>query len=196
MYKIFVDEKPIILTTIIEKETHFKNYLLVDANISKIIKKIKSDKYTEIRLIHNKENELLPLFLKLLPNVIAGGGKVYNTTNDILFIYRNDKWDLPKGKADFGESIETTAIREVEEETGVNNLKITAPLPTTYHIFNRNNTYKLKITYWFKMTTTFSGKLLPQHEEDITEVAWLNPNQVENALKNSYENIKLLFEKE
>jgi hypothetical protein len=85
-------------------------------------------------------------------------------------------------------------MREVEEETGVGKLKVTKKLQKTYHIFKRNGKYKLKITHWFEMTSTFNGELIGQAEEGIEKVAWLNPDQIKEALKNSYENIKLLFE--
>lgn len=192
MYRIFVGDKPIILTTVVEKETGFKNYLLNTVNIKKVIRKLNNSSLKEVRLIHKKEDKLLKKFLKKLPNVVAGGGKVYNDKGDILFIYRNDKWDLPKGKIERKETIEDTAIREVEEETGVKNLKIVKPLDTTYHIFKRNGRYKIKITYWFEMTTNFNGNLYAQENEGITKVAWLNKEQICEALENSYANIKLL----
>ncbi|MGA1227143.1 MAG: NUDIX hydrolase [Tamlana sp.] len=192
MYRIFVGDKPIILTTVVEKETGFKNYLLNTVNIKKVIRKLNNSSLKEVRLIHKKEDKLLKKFLKKLPNVVAGGGKVYNDKGDILFIYRNDKWDLPKGKIERKETIEDTAIREVEEETGVKNLKIVKPLDTTYHIFKRNGRYKIKITYWFEMKTNFNGNLYAQENEGITKVAWLNKEQICAALENSYANIKLL----
>ncbi len=193
MYKVFVGDKPIILTTKIEQETYFKNYLLDTVNIGKVIKELNKTPLEEVRLIHKNKDKLLKKFLKTLPNVVAGGGKVYNENNDILFIYRNDKWDLPKGKVEGNETIEKTAIREVSEETGVSGLEITKPLDTTYHIFKRNGKYKIKITYWFEMKTSFNGNLYGQEEEGITEVKWLNKNQTEKALINSYANIKSLI---
>ena len=104
--------------------------------------------------------------------------------------------DLPKGGTEKEEEIEDTATREVEEETGVGNLKIIKKLQKTYHIFKRNGKYRLKITSWFEMTTDFEGIPIGQAEEGIEKVAWLSPNEVKEALKNSYENIKLLFEEE
>lgn len=193
MYKVFVNDKPMVLTTFKEKETYFKNYKLSRVNLSKVIKKLNNTSLKEARLIHKNENKLLKKFLKKLPNVIAGGGKVYNEHGEILFIYRNDKWDLPKGKVEGKESIEATAIREVEEETGVTGLEIVKPLETTYHIFKRNGRYKIKITYWFEMKTAFSGKLYPQENEGITKVKWLNKEKTKKALKNSYANIKSLI---
>lgn len=193
MYKVFVNDKPIVLTTIEEPETYFKNFNLKLVKLNKVIRELMTTDLQEARFIHKNEDKLLKKFLKKLPNVIAGGGKVYNDKGDVLFIYRNDKWDLPKGKIEGVESIEETAIREVMEETGVAGLEITKPLETTYHIFKRNGRYKLKITYWFEMKTSFSGHLYAQEFEGITKVAWLNPEQIKEALKNSYANIKLLI---
>jgi ADP-ribose pyrophosphatase YjhB (NUDIX family) len=177
MYRVFVNDKPIILTTTVSKEAHFKNYLLKRVNIGKVIKDLNKTNLQEVRLI---------------PNVIAGGGKVLNKNGDILFIYRNDKWDLPKGKIEGKESIEETSLREVEEETGVKDLKITKPLETTYHIFKRNGKHKIKITYWFEMMSNYDGKLEPQADEGITKVEWLNPDKTIEAMENSYANIKIL----
>ncbi len=192
MHTIYVGDKPIILTTKIEKETDFKSFLLKTVNIGKVIKLLNKTDIKAVHLIHKNEEKLLKRFLKLLPNVVAGGGKVYNNNNETLFIYRNDKWDLPKGKAEKKETIEETAIREVEEETGVKNLKISKPLPTTYHIFKRNGKHKIKVTYWFEMTTDFDGKLLPEENEGITKVEWLNEKASQEALDNSYANIRVL----
>lgn len=192
MYTIYVGDKPIILITKIEKETNFKSFLLKTVAIGKVIKMLNKTELQAVHLIHHNPNKLLKYFLKLLPNVVAGGGKVYNVKDEILFIYRNDKWDLPKGKAEQNESIEETAMREVEEETGVTGLKITKKLPTTYHIFKRNGKHKIKITYWFEMITSFDGELFPQEKEGITKVEWLNARASLNALENSYANIRIL----
>lgn len=192
MCKVFVGDKPIVLTTVVEKETNFKNYLLNTVNVVKVIRKLNTSVLSEARLIHKNEDKLIKKFLKKLPNVIAGGGKVYNDNGEVLFIYRNDKWDLPKGKTEGKETIEETALREVSEETGVAGLQITKPLETTYHIFKRNGRYKIKITHWFEMKTSFAGNLYAQQEEGITKVEWLNNTQINKVLKNSYANIKLL----
>ena len=119
---------------------------------------------------------------------------VKNAKGEILFIFRNGKWDLPKGGMEKNETIEETSIREVEEETGVKNLVITEKLQKTYHIFKRNDRYKLKITQWFEMQSTFEGVLEGQAEEGIEKVEWVKPKDVSKLLENSYENIKLLFE--
>jgi 8-oxo-dGTP pyrophosphatase MutT (NUDIX family) len=192
MYTIYVGDKPIILTTKVEEETDFKSFLLKSVNIGMVIKTLNSTDLRAVHLVGKKSEKLLKQFLKLLPNVVAGGGKVYNAKNEILFIYRNDKWDLPKGKTEGNDSIEETALREVQEETGVAGLKITKPLPTTYHIFKRNGKHKIKVTYWYEMHTDFEGKLYPQENEGITKVEWLDEKATQKALENSYANIRVL----
>ncbi|MGV6831203.1 MAG: NUDIX hydrolase [bacterium] len=192
MYKIFVGDKPIILTSKVEPETHFKNYLIDTVPIHKVIRELKKDHISEVRFIGKNEDKLLKKFLKKLPVVTAGGGKVYNQDGKVLFIYRNDKWDLPKGRIEKGEAIEEGAKREVTEETGVKDLKIQKPLEKTYHIFKRNNRYRIKVTHWYKMTSAYDGELIPQTKEGITKVKWLNEKKITKALKNSYANIKSL----
>ena len=192
MIKVFVGDKPIVLTTKDESGEDFKSYPLKGVSLRSVIKELNKTNLKEIRLFHRNEDKLLKKFLKLLPNVIAGGGKVYNDKGEILFIYRNDKWDLPKGKAGRREPIDQAAVREVEEETGVKNLKITKPLEMTYHIFKRNGRYKIKITYWFEMHTSYDGELIPQENEGITKVQWLKPAAAAEVLENSYANIRAL----
>lgn len=90
--------------------------------------------------------------------------------------------------------MEETAMREVEEETGVNGLSIVKKLCKTYHVFKRNGRYKLKVTTWYEMNSTFNGKTEGQAEEGIEKVEWIKPKKVSKLLENSYENIKLLFD--
>ena len=144
-----------------------------------------------MRLIANDKKKALKKFLKLLPNIKAGGGKVINSKGEILFIFRNNKWDLPKGKAENNENIADTAIREVKEETGIKDLTITKPLQITYHIFKKNDSYKLKITYWFEMKSLLENKLVPQLEEGITRAEWINPSEIEKIKKKCYANISI-----
>lgn len=194
MYKVFVNDKPLFLTNEVAKETDFQLFLLESIDIEQLIVKMFNNKIKKAYLYYPDEKEILKKVKEKIPVVKAGGGLVYNKDGEVLFIYRNGKWDLPKGGKEKGEDIEWTAVREVAEETGVDKLKIRKKLQKTYHVFKRNGRYKLKVTHWFEMTSNFSGELIPQANEGIEKVAWLNPEQVKEALKNSYENIKLLFE--
>lgn len=193
MYKVFVNDCPIILTE--------------NNNLSTKLTKVKFDDIDIYNWVINNVNELncgiclicndLDFDWKRFKSYFkiqkAAGGKVLNLNNEVLFIHRFDKWDLPKGKLDKGESIQECAIREVEEECGVNNLIIQNELETTFHIFKRNDKFILKITYWFLMQTNYLGNLTPQQEEGIDQVVFKNSVETSKALQNTYENIKLLF---
>ncbi|WP_396146230.1 NUDIX hydrolase [Flavobacterium sp.] len=194
MYKVFINDKPLFLTNEVAKETDFQLFLLESVDIEQLIIKMFNNKINKAYLYHPDEKEILNKVKEKIPVKKAGGGLVYNKKGEVLFIFRNGKWDLPKGGCDKGEEIEDCSIREVEEETGVNDLKITKKLQKTYHVFKRNGVYRLKITHWFEMTTTFEGMPVPEVNEGIEKVAWLNQEQIKEALTNSYENIKLLFE--
>ena len=194
MYKVFVNDKPFFLTNQIQKETDFQLFLLESVDIEQIIIKMFQNKLQKVFLYHPDEKEMLRVLKSKLPVQKAGGGLVYNQKREVLFIFRNGKWDLPKGGVEKGEEIEQTAIREVEEETGVGGLRILKKLPKTYHVFKRNGIYKLKITQWFLMETDFEGTTSGQIEEGIEKAEWLCESKMAEALLNSYENIKLLFE--
>jgi 8-oxo-dGTP pyrophosphatase MutT (NUDIX family) len=194
MYKVFVNDKPLFLTNLIFKETDFQLFLLESVDFKQLIVKYFQNKIQKAYLYHPDEKEIMKVLKTKIPVNKAGGGLVYNKNGEVLFIFRNGKWDLPKGGTDKGEEIEDTAMREVEEETGVNGLSISKKLQKTYHIFKRNGVYKLKITHWFEMQSTYEGIPVGQAEEGIEKVEWKNPEQIKEALKNSYENIKLLFE--
>jgi 8-oxo-dGTP pyrophosphatase MutT (NUDIX family) len=196
MYKVFVNDKPLFLTNEIAKETDFQMFLLESIDIKKVIIKMFNNKIKKCYLYYPDEEVILKKLKEKIPVQKAGGGFVYNKKGEVLFILRNGKWDLPKGGKEKGEKMSFTALREVEEETGVNQLVVTKKLQKTYHVFKRNGVFKLKITQWYEMTTDFEGIPVGQAEEGIEKVAWLNSEQVQEALKNSYENIKLLFEEE
>ena len=123
----------------------------------------------------------------------AAGGLVYNNKNQLLMIFRNGKWDLPKGKLEVGENIEQCAIREVGEECGISELLITQQLQETYHTYEIKGQKILKRTYWFKMLSTYKGNLVPQNEEGITEVVWVDEEDIAEKLENSFGNIVELF---
>jgi ADP-ribose pyrophosphatase YjhB (NUDIX family) len=193
MYKVFVNDCPIILTDNNNISTKYQKINFDGVSIPEIVQSIFNNNLEGICLVCNNLNNCWKQFKSYFKIQKAAGGKVLNVNNEVLFIYRFQKWDLPKGKINKGEKKQECAIREVEEECGIENLKIEKKLETTYHIFERKNKTILKVTYWYLMKTDFEGQLIPQTEEDIEKVVFKNTDETEIALKNTYENIKLLF---
>jgi 8-oxo-dGTP pyrophosphatase MutT (NUDIX family) len=193
MYKVFVNDYPIILTDNQNISTIYSKKYFDEEEIINIVESLFNDTLTGICLLCENLEEAWIVFKSKFKIQKAAGGKVVNSKNEVLFIYRFNKWDLPKGKLEKRESIKECAIREVEEECGISNLIISKVLPTTYHIFKRKKRAILKITYWFLMESDYKGKLKPQIEEGITEVIFKNKEETKLALTNTYENIKLLF---
>ena len=193
MYKVFINDKPLFLTSILEKERDFQYFLLDTIDLQKLIGQYFAGQLTNARLYHPDSTLLMKLFKDKITINKAGGGLVENDKGEVLFIFRNGKWDLPKGGIEKHETIKETAIREVEEETGCTSLIIEQPLEETYHVFKRNGEFRLKVTQWFLMKSTYTGDLNGQLEEGIEKVIWVNKADIPELLENSYKNIELLF---
>ena len=125
--------------------------------------------------------------------VNAGGGLVSNRRGDYLLISRNGMWDLPKGHQDPGEDIKVTALREVREETGINDLVLRDLICMTDHCYRRNGIWHLKHTWWYDMLYTDPTDLTPQTEEDITKAAWVAKSSLPAFLTNTYPSIQEVF---
>lgn len=124
----------------------------------------------------------------------AAGGIVENGNGEILMIFRRDKWDFPKGKVEDGETWEEAALREVEEETGVQQLAITEALPDTQHTYELHGTPILKYTHWYRMHAP-KQELVPQTEEDIAQALWIHKEFVGALLTaNSFPTLISLWE--
>ena len=191
MYKVFVNQDVIILTSVVPFGKKINLYNLKKKSIDDIISLVK--KHHKIYLFHKNSEKLISTFKKKIKVVKAGGGIVKNRNDETLFIYRRNKWDLPKGKMDKGETIDQTALREVKEETGVKNLSIIGFKMNTYHIFKKEKNFRLKVTSWYNMLSNYEGKFIPESKEGISKVVWKNNKKIKK-IKNTFPNIKLLLE--
>ena len=195
MYKVFYNQKPIFLTTATDEiSDEFPLFFAKYTTVISLMKALKSKKVSGIYLYHPIRKKLDKHFLKLFPMVEAAGGMVEHKDGRFLFIYRNDKWDLPKGKIEKKEIVLNAAMREVSEETAVADLIVIKSLPTTYHIYNANGKYKLKLTHWFLMKTKYDLPLIPQIEENIQKAEWKTKEEIPDLLENAYENIKIVVD--
>lgn len=194
MITIFTPSKNIYFVT--DKTYTNKGTGIYDAQITttdelqkKYHEAINKSDVCEIYFINPNLDKLLTDFSSMFKVIEAAGGLVKNNEGKWLFIYRNDKWDLPKGKIEKGESTKTAAVREVEEECGIGGLSIVKELPSTFHTYVLNDKNILKRTYWFNMNCSDTSELVPQTEEGITDVRWLGKNDLEMVVNNTYPSI-------
>ena len=127
---------------------------------------------------------------KLYKPIDAAGGVVQNEDGHILMIYRRGKWDLPKGKCDDEEDLSACALREVTEETGLQELQLGDKICDTWHIYSQYNQNLLKRTAWYHMTGNGQETLTPQAEENIQEARWIDPSAISPMLRKTYDAIK------
>jgi len=188
MYKVFINNKCIFLEenqNIFNKRDGKVHQFSSEEDLMTTLDEFEKDKKFENLYLIGMPEKILSSFEK----IEAAGGLVKKNNDQILFIFRYGKWDLPKGKMEKGESISETAIREVTEETGVSGLEIIKELSPTYHTYKLNGKRVLKITSWFEMSFKDDSQILPQKIEDITVVKWLNIKDIPWAMRNSYSSI-------
>lgn len=171
------------------KEVIFADELSAQA-INNMIGQLKKDKIKEGIMAHPNFERLKKAFFKHFTIITACGGIVQNKEKELLFIYRRNKWDLPKGKLEKGESPEECAMREIEEETGIGQLTLKEKTGTTYHIYEEDGKQILKENHWFYFTTKSHQQPVPQTEEEITEAKWFPTRDIKVPMDNTYPAIR------
>ncbi|MGB1032127.1 MAG: NUDIX hydrolase [Flavobacteriales bacterium] len=200
MYKVFISDRPLIFhDSAFNFSTCGFNELAMAWTSIEDIEDIydmlcEGSNVLAIHLICENPNEAFEAFKNQHKLVEAAGGLVKSSNNRYLLIERLGYWDLPKGKVDEGETIAQAAIREVEEECGVNNLTIIDDLPTTYHTYEHKGKRVFKPTYWFSMSLASEPQLVAQSEEGITQAIWLNKTEANKLQSGMYASIWNLFD--
>jgi len=196
LLNVFFDTKKIILANEeLDLPNISKTYMLADIKkMNSLLVEFENNPELNSILIYDKDFEkLLDKFQKEFRTIKAGGGFVFNQNDELLVIFRRGKWDLPKGKSEKRETMQQTALREVEEETGINNLEITRSLPCTCHYFLDKGKRKLKISYWYEMLHHGDLTPTPQTEEEIMEARWIMKSEIPMVLNNTFESLKDLL---
>lgn len=202
MYKVFLNDREIVITSPGNRGA-FQNFETIEnmnsvAGVKKWFAKFATTTENNVLIVSANPDEFMnTVFIPAFIKIDAAGG-VVKRDEKLLFIFRNGKWDLPKGKSDAGETAEQTAVREVEEECGISGHKIVKKLPSTWHIYQ--STWKgsegewiLKQTHWFEMEYPGTNPGTPETKENITEVRWFSNKELNIVLANTYGNIREIF---
>jgi len=192
MYKVFIENTPL---HIIEKKDLIPNDVLVifEENLSLIKDQL-------FHLLESLDNEL-PIYLVTSSiektfstlfqdfDFVEAAGGIVKRKDTYLFIKRNGFWDIPKGKLDEGEIPENAAIREIEEECGINGPQLKEPICLTYHTYLFKGKPTIKKTYWYSLDYFGDKKLKGQKEEGISQVKWFKLDEIEKIRKNTFASI-------
>ena len=198
MHKIYLEKRCIVICSPEEPALSDPNsvelHLGETPDIASIVDMFETSAYLSRVYIPTADIEgTYKRFCAQFKEVNAAGGLVSNRRGDVLLIRRNDLWDLPKGHQEAGEDISVTALREVQEETGVLNLELRELICVTDHCYRRNDIWHLKHTWWYDMLYADPVDLTPQREEDITKAAWVARSGLSPYLKNTYPSIAEVF---
>ena len=113
-------------------------------------------------------------------SVISSGGVVLNPDGHVLILRRKQEgtWVLPKGKMEPGETLIQTALREVEEETGLKDLKIIRQIGLVRYVFlwrPDDKNYKKTVHYFLMRINGTEQEMVL--EPDFSKYAWEVPSE-------------------
>lgn len=194
MYNIYFDNRKIAICSPEEEYKESLNSITYfsanNENLENLPHILENSNFISEIIIKSKVKEsTYKNFCSIYKEINAAGGVVENNNGEILMIFRNGKWDLPKGKQENDEDISITAIREVEEECGIKPQHNGSRICITDHTYELNGEKIIKHTHWYKMSS-LNSETVPQIEENITEVKWIRKERIHDYLINTYPSIK------
>lgn len=194
-YRIYINDNTLFIADLMPKQVKKIQQLdKQDFDFPLFYKNLEKVSGKDYILIDSDPKQLFQKIKKSCELIKAAGGLVKNAKGNYLFIFRNKKWDLPKGKVEKEEGMKEAALREVEEECGVKIFTNDEKLCKTYHVYTLGSKLVLKKTNWYSMTVKGEPKLIPQKEEGITKASWLSKLELNQVLKNTYPSIVQVLE--
>jgi len=200
MHTVFINDHPLRFINAFDKnEIELAKghpvYSENDLDIADLIVLLeKRDDPAEVFYLSENSDASWKIFISQCTLIEAAGGLVKNDNDEYLIIFRMKKWDLPKGKIDYDESPEQAAVREVEEECGINQLTIERTLQLTFHTYKQKGKRMLKKNHWYLMHSTSTDIPVPQEEEGIEEALWLDEGAIrKKVMGNTYGSIAELL---
>ncbi len=194
MHRIYFEKRVIEICSIKDRSTLDPNAIIFyPKNYSDLSEVIgifeKNNNIQKICITSDDPENTYKQFCSNFEQINAGGGLVSNKRGDYLFIFRNNFWDLPKGKQEPGEDIRSSALREVEEECGIEDVDIRELLCITDHTYRLGEKFILKHTYWYNMNYSVDIDPTPQTEEDISKAVWICKSSISKYIQQIYPSI-------
>ena len=201
MYKIFQENKALVFPKIDGNTLNFdatpQESDRYDADLlCNFLPEWINDRDPGDTFIHEISENAVALALNETFRMAPAAGGIVMKDDKFVSIVRKGIPDLPKGHIEKGETPEAAALREVEEETGIGNLKIVKALPITWHCYVEHEEWTLKPTYWYLMSTSENIHPKPQTEEGITEIKLTGNEAIEDFLRNTYRSTSEILGKE
>ena len=201
MYKIFQENKALVFPKIDGNTLNFdatpQESDRYDADLlCNFLPEWINDRDPGDTFIHEISENAVALALNETFRMAPAAGGIIMKDGKFVSIVRKGIPDLPKGHIEKGETPEAAALREVEEETGIGNLKIVKALPITWHCYVEHEEWTLKPTYWYLMSASEGIQPKPQTEEGITEIKLIGNEEIEAFLKGTFRSISEILGKE
>ena len=195
--KIYFKDKPLFLCDAIDATmqtyVHHDDAVFIDElnshSVKAMIHEMEQPSIHAGVFYHPHLDELKEAFFKKFNIVMAAGGLVRNEKNELLLIFRRGKWDLPKGKCEKNEKFDACALREVKEETGLKNVKLKDQFATSWHTYHEGTHFNLKESRWWLMEAGGEQELIPQTEEDILEIRWVLPKDLQKYRSETFPSV-------
>jgi 8-oxo-dGTP pyrophosphatase MutT (NUDIX family) len=195
-YTIYINNNCLFIANAMPEDAEAYHELHLESlDFKAFYKEVKKEGSDQFIIINENPKAVLKQIKTSCQLIKAAGGLVKNDRSEYLFIFRNKRWDLPKGKVEKGEKMREAALREVEEECGVKILQNKEKLCRTYHFYELGGKIVLKKTNWYNMTVKGVPNLIPQKEEGITKAEWLSKDQLSPVLSNTYPLIRDVLQK-
>lgn len=198
MHKVFINNKPLIFAYVYKENIPANGLSILsesEFSMDEILKRYDDERNSGVIYLSASPDRAWTSFTARYVLSEAAGGVVRNENDEVLIIYRRKFWDLPKGKLDYNETPESAAVREVKEECGLKSVQLESLLLKTFHTYTEKNKNILKKTHWYKMFAEGNQKLIPQTEEDIDKIKWMNKTEIyEKVFSKTYLSVKEVLE--
>lgn len=190
-FNIYIDQKLLFVAENLPENQHnFHELKGEKPDLKLLYKLIEKSENQNFWLPSKNPKATFKKLIKSVRLIEAAGGLVRNERKECLVIFRNGVWDLPKGKIEEGEKTKKAAVREVEEECGIEVKKVGRKICKTYHVYQmRNQELALKKSHWYRMRAVGQEKLKPQKEEGITKACWFTKEKLSILTENTYPSI-------